>query len=104
MAEFDREIDQRFVAQKNPLHSWFRKGNVRQRKGCGFGQIHLQIAKKRRRVDVFIPLIFLIIPEEHDSFLITEDGPRIATPVEIWPLKRVRIQGADFLRPDILER
>jgi Xaa-Pro dipeptidase len=39
-----------------------------------------------------------------DTFLITEEGPRTLTPVENWPLKRIRIQGADFVRPDILVR
>jgi hypothetical protein len=39
-----------------------------------------------------------------DTFLATEEGPRLMTPVEIWPLKRIRIQGADFVRPDVLQR
>ncbi len=39
-----------------------------------------------------------------DSFLITEQGPETITPTEAWPLKRIRVQGADFVRPDILER
>ncbi len=39
-----------------------------------------------------------------DTFLITEAGPRVVTPTEVWPLKRIRIQGADFVRPDILQR
>lgn len=39
-----------------------------------------------------------------DTFLITEEGPRAITAVENWPLKRIRIQGADFVRPDILVR
>lgn len=39
-----------------------------------------------------------------DTFLITEDGPRAITPAEQWPLKRIRIQGAEFVRPDILVR
>jgi Xaa-Pro aminopeptidase len=39
-----------------------------------------------------------------DTFLVTEEGPRVMTPTETWPLKRIRIQGADFLRPDILVR
>ena len=28
-----------------------------------------------------------------DTFLITDQGPRVVTPTEIWPLKRIRIQG-----------
>ncbi len=39
-----------------------------------------------------------------DTFLISEEGPRTLTPVENWPLKRIRIQGADFVRPDIMIR
>ncbi len=39
-----------------------------------------------------------------DTFLITEDGPKILTPTEIWPLKRIRIQGAELVRPDVLQR
>jgi Xaa-Pro aminopeptidase len=39
-----------------------------------------------------------------DTFLIAEEGPVLVTPNENWPLKRIRIQGADFYRPDILQR
>ena len=39
-----------------------------------------------------------------DTFLIDEKGPRVVTPTENWPLKRIRVQGADFLRPDVLQR
>lgn len=39
-----------------------------------------------------------------DTFLITEDGPRSLTGPENWPLKRIRIQGAEFVRPDLLIR
>jgi Xaa-Pro aminopeptidase len=39
-----------------------------------------------------------------DTFLVTETGPRLATPTEVWPLKKIRIQGADFVRPDLLQR
>lgn len=39
-----------------------------------------------------------------DTFLITEDGPRAMTAAENWPLKRIRIQGAEFVRPDLLIR
>jgi Xaa-Pro aminopeptidase len=39
-----------------------------------------------------------------DTFLVTEEGPRVITPTEPWPLKRIRVQGADFVRPDILQR
>jgi Xaa-Pro aminopeptidase len=39
-----------------------------------------------------------------DTFLITDQGPELVTPTEAWPLKLIRIQGADFTRPDILQR
>lgn len=39
-----------------------------------------------------------------DTFLITEDGPKSLTPVENWPLKRIKVQGAEFVRPDLLIR
>jgi Xaa-Pro dipeptidase len=39
-----------------------------------------------------------------DTFLLTEDGPRTITASENWPLKRIRIQGAEFVRPDVLTR
>lgn len=39
-----------------------------------------------------------------DTFLITEDGPRTITVADNWPLKKIRIQGAEFVRPDILVR
>ncbi len=39
-----------------------------------------------------------------DTFLITEEGPRTITVADQWPLKRIRIQGAEFVRPDILVR
>jgi Xaa-Pro aminopeptidase len=39
-----------------------------------------------------------------DTFLLTDQGPKLVTPTEVWPLKRIRVQGADFVRPDILHR
>src|SRR5262249_16769708 len=39
-----------------------------------------------------------------DTFLVAEQGPALITPTEPWPLKRIRIQGEEFLRPDILQR
>ena len=39
-----------------------------------------------------------------DTFLLTDGGPREVTPTEQWPLKRIRVQGAEFVRPDILQR
>jgi Xaa-Pro aminopeptidase len=39
-----------------------------------------------------------------DTFLITERGPSLVTAIEMWPLKRIRVQGAEFVRPDILIR
>jgi Xaa-Pro aminopeptidase len=39
-----------------------------------------------------------------DTFLVTDKGPKVLTPTETWPLKRIRIQGAEFVRPDVLQR
>jgi hypothetical protein len=39
-----------------------------------------------------------------DTFLITEEGPRTLTVAEGWPLKRIRVQGSEFVRPDVLQR
>jgi Xaa-Pro aminopeptidase len=39
-----------------------------------------------------------------DTVLVTDKGPEVVTPHENWPLKRIRIQGADFMRPDLLQR
>lgn len=39
-----------------------------------------------------------------DTFLLSEEGPRAVTPVENWPLKKIRIQGSEFVRPDVLSR
>jgi hypothetical protein len=39
-----------------------------------------------------------------DTYLISEEGPRTLTAAENWPLKRIRIQGAEFVRPDVLVR
>jgi Xaa-Pro aminopeptidase len=39
-----------------------------------------------------------------DTFLITDKGPISATPAEGWPQKRIRVQGAQFLRPFIYRK
>lgn len=39
-----------------------------------------------------------------DTFLVADDGPRVITPTEFWPSKRIRVQGAEFFRPDLLIR
>jgi Xaa-Pro aminopeptidase len=39
-----------------------------------------------------------------DTFVVSDQGPRLVTPTELWPLKRIRIQGAEFFRPDLLLR
>ena len=39
-----------------------------------------------------------------DTFLITDQGPESITPAEGWPQKRIHVQGAEFLRPFILQR
>ena len=36
--------------------------------------------------------------------ILAEDGPRVITPTEFWPSKRIRVQGAEFYRPDLLIR
>jgi Xaa-Pro dipeptidase len=39
-----------------------------------------------------------------DTILITEKGPVSITPADSWPQKRIRIQGAEVLRPAIFQR
>jgi Xaa-Pro aminopeptidase len=39
-----------------------------------------------------------------DTFLVSDEGPRTVTVPEQWPLKRIRVQGAEFVRPDLLIR
>ena len=39
-----------------------------------------------------------------DTFLVTEQGPRVITPAEAWPLKRIRVQEVELIRPDVLQR
>ena len=39
-----------------------------------------------------------------DTFMIGEEGARAVTAPESWPLKRIRTQGAEFVRPDLLVR
>jgi Xaa-Pro aminopeptidase len=39
-----------------------------------------------------------------DTYLITDDGPDCVTLPEAWPSKRIRVQGTDFLFPDLLQR
>ena len=39
-----------------------------------------------------------------DTYLITDQGPKLLTPTEIWPLKSLRVQGNVFVQPDILQR
>jgi Xaa-Pro aminopeptidase len=39
-----------------------------------------------------------------DTFLVTEQGPKPVTPVEVWPVKRIKIQGAECVRPDVMVR
>jgi Xaa-Pro aminopeptidase len=39
-----------------------------------------------------------------DTYLVAEGGPRTVTPAEGWPMKRVRILGAECMRPDVLIR
>lgn len=39
-----------------------------------------------------------------DTFVLTEDGARSVTAAENWPLKRIRTQGSEYVRPDVLIR
>jgi Xaa-Pro aminopeptidase len=39
-----------------------------------------------------------------DSFLITERGAECVTPMEAWPVKRLRVQGEEIIRPYLLVR
>ncbi len=39
-----------------------------------------------------------------DTVILTSSGPDIVTPVEMWPLKRIKVAGATVDRPDILIR
>jgi Xaa-Pro aminopeptidase len=39
-----------------------------------------------------------------DTYLVTEQGPRVVTPTEGWPLKGIKIQGAQLVQPDVLQR
>ncbi len=39
-----------------------------------------------------------------DTFLVTDAGPQLLTPTEVWPLINVKVLGTDFPRPHILER
>jgi Xaa-Pro aminopeptidase len=39
-----------------------------------------------------------------DTFHITDQGPKTVTPTEGWPLKKIRIQGAELVRADVLQR
>jgi Xaa-Pro aminopeptidase len=39
-----------------------------------------------------------------DTFLVTEQGPKAVTPPEVWPVKRIRIQGAECVRADVFVR
>jgi len=39
-----------------------------------------------------------------DTYLVTDKGPKSVTPPEVWPLKRIKIQGAECIRPDVLVR
>jgi Xaa-Pro aminopeptidase len=39
-----------------------------------------------------------------DTFLVTNEGPRTLTVPDQWPLKLIRVQGAEMVRPDLLIR
>jgi Xaa-Pro aminopeptidase len=39
-----------------------------------------------------------------DTYLVTDQGPKPLTPTEMWPLRGIRVKGAEFTLPDILQR
>jgi hypothetical protein len=39
-----------------------------------------------------------------DTYVVTDQGPKAMTPPEVWPLKRIRVQGAECIGPDVLVR
>lgn len=39
-----------------------------------------------------------------DTFLVDEKGPELLTTPEAWPLRRIKVQGAEFVRPYLLQR
>jgi Xaa-Pro dipeptidase len=39
-----------------------------------------------------------------DTVLVTDAGPKLATPADLWPLKRLKVSGALVERPEILVR
>lgn len=39
-----------------------------------------------------------------DTFLVTDDGPELVTSTEQWPVKGIRVQGTEVVRPFLLVR
>ena len=39
-----------------------------------------------------------------DTILVTEAGPQVVTPAELWPIKHIRVAGVVIERPDVLIR
>jgi Xaa-Pro dipeptidase len=39
-----------------------------------------------------------------DTILVTDAGPQVVTPAELWPVKRLRVSGTLVERPDVLVR
>ena len=39
-----------------------------------------------------------------DTFIISDEGPILVTPTAQWEVKGIRVQGANFFRPDVLQR
>jgi Xaa-Pro aminopeptidase len=39
-----------------------------------------------------------------DTYLVTDAGPKSMTPTEMWPLRGIRVKGAEFALPDMLQR
>jgi Xaa-Pro aminopeptidase len=39
-----------------------------------------------------------------DTFLVTPSGPKVVTPTENWPLKKIAVQGVTIALPELLQR
>ncbi|CAN5321809.1 M24 family metallopeptidase [soil metagenome] len=39
-----------------------------------------------------------------DTFIVADNGAQLITPAQSWPMRRIRIQGTEILRPDIFVR
>ena len=56
---------------------------------------------------IFTPHVVVERPYERCSAVradISRCACSLLTPTEVWPLSRIRVQGADFFRPHIFQR